>query len=263
MAERGELPLVPNYHSRVRDLMHAHNNRPNSALPRIVDTTTGEQRHMSPNEYAASLPDQAVQLLAPQMMPRFVCKGVRAKVTRNGVRVNRLTYGRFEPDLHALREVTVYVADACPEAAYIAELGRFVSATEKVAPGDYSQMDRKRAVEASIRTKRAEAAIQLLEKGLLPQREIYVLPDPVPNRATTTVVPEALIEVSQGMARGIAEQRAAEAELRDRTSFGSDYRQRKASSQPSGRRTGLKAATTRLAKSNVYAGSSTEDAPCN
>ncbi len=138
------------------------NERPHSALPLVlVNPATNERRHMSPNEYAQHLlsdPEEQARLkvMQPDLLPLFTEKGSKVRVTRNGITLNRCSYGRFDEDLQRLvgKTVTVFAVPEYVEVAYVVELARLVDRYERRCYGETSDdIARKRHIE---RVKRSQ-----------------------------------------------------------------------------------------------------------
>lgn len=190
--------------------MDAHNNRPHSALPLIVDPETGKNRHMTPNEQAAALQDTPIRLMDERLLPRFVSKGEVVPVTRNGIRLNNRDYGRFDEQLQQHKAVTVFASRDFPAVAYVNELGRCLTSYEKAAPGDWSQFERKRAAEKRFRNQAEALHARLIESGRPGVMDMLMAAgNPTPDRAIAeTVCPPEMLEQAQGLRRGIDAERS-------------------------------------------------------
>lgn len=191
-----------------------YNNRPHGAHPEILDPETSTEetlryRHMTPNEYAASLNLEQVRVLDQALLQAFIQKGLLLPVTKNGFTINNFSYGRFDPDLHAYagKKVMVYACAECPQLAYVHELGRCVEAwsnRDARAPGDaYSQ---KRGIEKAKRNRYEQLIAEVLESGsnaVLDHMQLLNNPTAAAAQVETVTNPEIADRLDQQRA-GIA-----------------------------------------------------------
>jgi hypothetical protein len=174
--------------------MIAHNSRPHGSLPEIL-CPDGTRRHMTPDELAEELRGESpepMRVMDERMLPMFYAREEVAPVTRNGVRINNLTYGRFDESLREFERVTVYASVDVPDVAYVRELGRCIRRYDPAAPGDTSQIESKRRVERHLRNKRDEAIQRALAgdgKALI--EAVFVLPGKVAAENQTVTVANA------------------------------------------------------------------------
>jgi hypothetical protein len=224
---RGETPVLPTaaeWHAIERQYMERSNNAPHSALPEIV-LEDGSVRHMSPNERARSMQAEEVRVMPAEYLPLFYAKGERVPVTRNGIRLAKRTFGRFDEELLTLEHVTAYCSQEWPGAAYVAELGRMVEEYVEAAPGDYSQLEEKRRIERSARNLHEEAVLavqSILKEGAVLVDVTQVTEDPTPQRRRVAVsIPELDRRVG-ALKSALADRTARAAELASRTSFSGD-----------------------------------------
>jgi hypothetical protein len=162
----------------------------------------GEVRHQTPNECAAALGDQAIRVMPELYLQEFAELGEVCRVTRNGFTLNNSSYGRFDPELMEQEFVTVYSCPDVPDAVYVEELGRCVTAYLKAAPGDYSQLEPKRRIERIYRNKLEEAyaKAKTVEAGKPTILEaVQVFEDPAPGRRKTFVEVPALKARAEAM----------------------------------------------------------------
>jgi hypothetical protein len=215
--KRGEFVLVhgpEQWAARMKAVCEQHNTASNSGLQQIVDPDTGEVRHMTPNECAMSLKDHAVRVMDAQLLPLFATRGVDVPVTRNGIRVNNRSYGRFDEELKKYATVKAFVSDVAPDVAYIQELGRCVDGYVKAAPGTWDQFGEKRRQERHARNQHEALMAQAIASdSTLTLSAMTMLSNPVPNRPETTVAPEALMNRATAIRGGIAAHRDRQAAL--------------------------------------------------
>lgn len=216
------LPSPAQWQKIIFDALEKHNDSPHSGLPEIIDAQ-GTRRHMSPNEMEAHLGDQPVSIMPDAWLMLFMKKGVSVPVTRNGIRINDQTYGRFDSDLQALAgtKVLVHTSKDFADLAYVAELGRCV---ERYTPADYgaadSQFDQKRAIES---TKRSQHEALMAEAArLAPGTVIDVTRftrDATPARPRATAESPALTARVNRISDAVTAHREADAALNDRFSL--------------------------------------------
>jgi len=206
------LPGPHEWPARVRAAVERYNNAPHQGLPQLLDPDTGKVRHASPNEIARRMHDQAVRVMDPRLLPLFTSRGVQCPVTRNGIRINNLSYGRFDDDLQQFRSVKAYVSDTHPDIAYIYELGRCVERYRKAPYGDASQIETKRAAERAKRNKWEAAVAQVLAQGrsTLPG-SVSVTQNPVPDRPAQIVAPDIMLDRANAYTSGLDRYREAQA----------------------------------------------------
>lgn len=180
----------------------AHNNRPTSALPLIMDDQ-GAQRHMSPNECAQWRVMEPLKVLPETALPLFFVRGEVVKVTRNGVRLNEYTYGRFDPDLQKLqgKSVLVFAMREYPHLAYIQELGRCVEVDAKALPdGIGGEFERKMHCDKAKRSKYQQMVDSALASGVpLIASMTWVCRNATPARAVAQADAQTLSARAAGM----------------------------------------------------------------
>ncbi|MFH1569650.1 MAG: hypothetical protein ABIL09_16760 [Gemmatimonadota bacterium] len=196
----------------VRDTVEAYNDRPHQGLPQMLDPESGKIRHLSPNEMARQLRAQSVTLMDERLLPLFTARGLEVDVSRNGVLINKLSYGRHDPDLQQHRRVRVFVSDTHPDAAYVYELGRCIERYRKVEYGDTSEIERKRANERAKRSQWEAAVAELLKQpnATLPG-SVSATRNPVPERPAVTIAPDPLLARASAYRDGLACFRADQA----------------------------------------------------
>jgi len=209
--KRGEIvawPDVNRYHELERQFMEAHNNTPHQGLPKTVDPETGELRHMTPNERAQQFQDVPVRVLAPECVAVFGFIGERVPVTRNGIRINNQTYGRFDADLRRFKEVTVTADPKDTRFVLIHELGRMVERYYKRRPGVADDQFAKRArIEKRLKNQYQQTVDRMLgmlgEGEILPIDRIHIAANPTPQRPTELVQPDELRQMANNMRRAL------------------------------------------------------------
>jgi len=216
------LPGPAEWPGIIRAALEKHNAEPHSGLPEIL-TPEGKRRRLTPDEMEDELKAESVRVMDERLMPLFHAKGTTVPVTRNGIRINNYSYGRFDEELRTHERVTVYASADHPEVAYVHELGRCVELYRKAAPGDTDQFERKRGIEKRIRNKR-DAAIQraLTRDGATMIEAVYLLGQPHPDRQVETVSNNDLLTRAQSLTRGVKAHRAARDKHAALTDFDAD-----------------------------------------
>jgi hypothetical protein len=188
-AKRGETLRVitsAQWHALEREMCEKFNTTPHSGLPLVVDPETGKPRHMTPNEAAREKRAEAIRVMHEELLPLFYMKGLRVPVTQNGIRVGNVTYGRFDDDLRALAEATVYVSETTPDLAFVSELGRLVERYEPANYGDASaQFQGQRHTEKRFRNQYDAAMAQVMatmQNGISLVSVVNVPSNPCPER---------------------------------------------------------------------------------
>jgi len=207
------------------------NDRPHSALPLILtDAATAHRRHMTPNEYAQHLlsdpkEQDSLRVLPADVLPLFCSQGSEIRATRNGVRLNHCSYGRFDPDLQRLagKTVTVYAVPEFPEVAYVVELNRLV---DRYVPRRYGEtsddIERKRSVERAKRSK-YEQLIAAARSSVNPVTvESVMIAAPVPEIPAVFFSTPALRQRAGAFAARKEEHRESVAAARARCDFDAD-----------------------------------------
>jgi hypothetical protein len=210
------LPGPTQWPGIIRAAMVAHNQRAHGGLPEML-CPDGTRRHMTPDEISDELrrtsPDP-IRVMDERMLPMFYAHEETAPVTRNGVRIHNLTYGRFDEALREFERVTVYASADVPDVAYVRELGRCIRRYDPAAPGDTSQIQDKRRVERHLRNKRDEAIQRALAgdgKSLI--EAVFVLPGQAAAETPTVSVANAdAVQIADRMQAA----RAAEHQRDDR-----------------------------------------------
>jgi hypothetical protein len=189
--------------------MDLHNNRPHGALPLIVDPQTGERRNMSPNEQARALGDTPVRVMDERLLPRFIARAEIVPVTRNGIRLNNNTYGRFDEDLQRHKQVTVFASKDFPAVAYVNELGRCLRAYEKAAPGEWDQFEKKRHLEKRFRNQAQALQARFVESGKPGVFDVLMAAgNPTPERLVAGYVcPPEMLAQAEGLRAGVEDYR--------------------------------------------------------
>jgi hypothetical protein len=220
-AKAGEFLILPTpaqWRARIFGAMRDHNQTPHGGLPEIVDPASGQIRHMTPDEAAVHKRRDQVRVLDQTLLPLFYQRGLLVPVTRNGILLNDVRYGAFDPDLQARAgtKVTAYALRELPGTAYVVELGRCVEATQSLAAGadTADAIERKRAIERTARNE-YEALIARVAGGQTPAivQQTRVFSDPVPDRALTICRPDLLATRASALRAGAERMRA------DRTEF--------------------------------------------
>jgi hypothetical protein len=200
-----ELPSPAQWQGMVHDALEGHNKRPHGALPIIV-LEDGSTRHQTPNERGAAM-RETVRVMPEKLLSLFFSRGISVPVTKNGVRINKVTYGRFDEELAALQGqmVTVFAQEDLPGAIYVEDLGRCVDAYEAPAPGSEGELiERKRSLER-VRRNQFEQLVERVKAGLVDANSTIeaarVTSDPFPERPKIVVdSPKLDIRVNRLMA---------------------------------------------------------------
>ena len=176
-----------------------HNSTPHSSMPEIlVDPVTMEKRHMTPDEYAAHKVGDPVKVLDERLLPMFFRRGLIVPVTRNGITVSGMTYGRFDPDLQkrAGESVTIFTLREAPDLIYVEDLARCIEVDQKISVGDNGEVfERKRGISKARRSQYEQMVKASIETGGSAIRDAtWVGMDPVrARRSRTTVAPANLL----------------------------------------------------------------------
>jgi len=193
--------------------LEEHNARPHGSLPEIA-LEDGTVRRTSPNERARSLAEP-VKVMPESYLPLFFSRGVACAVTRNGVRFNSATYGRFDEVLAAMqgRTVTVFGMPDLPGAVYIEQLGRCVERDIAVAPGsEGALMAAKRSIEKAQRSQFEQLIARVREQGSAAQVEaVRLTSDPWPERPRVEISAPAAADRAARLAAAAAQIRGARA----------------------------------------------------
>lgn len=213
--DRNEVLVEPGpdeWAARTKAFMETINNTPTSGLQRIVDPATGETRHMTPNECAVQLKDQAIRLMDEKFLPMFCTDCEEVTVTKNGVKINNRSYGRGDIELQRHDKVKVFVSEMWPDFAYIEQLGRCVDAYIKEEPGVWQQFGEKMRQDALMRGDFST----VMEKSIsldpsLRMSAMCVLSNPTPARVKHVVTPESIAKSLAGIKAAVAEARARRA----------------------------------------------------
>jgi hypothetical protein len=223
--EAGETPIAPSpedMQARIFAAFERHNvGRPHGSLPELFEKNevTGQlrKRHMTPNEYAKSLSDQAIRVLDERLLPLFLRKAVEVPVGKNGFRLNTWSYGRFDEDLQKYegKTVTVYALKEMPDYAYVEELGRTVARFERPAYGAEGDLiDKKRAIESAKRNQyEALIARAMQADGPVTVDTVKFTSNPAPDRAASVCAPDALLQRAMAVRAGVALQVSKNDEL--------------------------------------------------
>ena len=191
------------------------NNTPHSGLPQIlVNAGTNERRHMTPNEYAAHLVNSEsgkpqITVLSAALLPLFFQKGFEILVGRNGVIVNRHSYGRFDDGLQALagKPVRVFALKEYPDVVYVEQLGRCVERYERAGYGGAPQIEAKRAIERAKRNKYEDLMVRAAATGqTLTAEAVMFTADTVPADARSEFAPAALLQRANALAANESDQ---------------------------------------------------------
>lgn len=272
LAEEGEFLILPGpaqWQAQIHAALDEHNNRTHSAHPRIVDPETGEPRHMTPNEKARSMKNDPVRVMDETLLPLFFDNGVQLKVTKNGVRFNGESYGRWDEGMAELAGtmVTVYGMPELPDAVYVPELGR---AIEKDVATQYQDLgtahiERKRSGEKKMRNEyqrmisSALAAADGAQHILIESTRLCA--NPTPTRRVEPACPDALRDRATAMT-------VASGRLREQRKANEERFTFKTGPVRNERGTGLLAQSVRLAAQAktaipVHASAPLEDDPFN
>jgi hypothetical protein len=190
------LPTAAEWQTFAGERLELNNNTPHSGLPMVADGVTGEARNMTPNEYAQHLSQADIRVMDESLLPLFFSKGVMIDVTKNGIRLNNETYGRFDQDLADLvgTKVTAYAVDEFPDAAFVVELGRFVQRYEKADfnenNGQYEQKIHRNKIKKSQYAQMIETALR--SSGSEIAQLIRFTANPTPERHFSVVCPNAM-----------------------------------------------------------------------
>lgn len=204
--ERTLLPQAHQWRAFIASAFETHNTMPHEGLPKIFDEKTGGYRHASPNERAAQLKDESVNILSPELIPAFSFSGRIVPVTKNGIQIGRDArtgrprwYGRFDQDLQALagRKVLAYAHDDMPEFAYVVELRRTIARYELEAPTGSEQFEHKRRTEKRLRNQFEELTAKTMAmEGQFVLEMTRSTENPTPDRHQVIVGnPEILASV--------------------------------------------------------------------
>ncbi len=162
------LPTMTQAVQAIHDGMRANLMRPHTGLPETFDAQTGKRRHLCPAEAAAIRSEETVRIMPESYLPLFLAKGEAITVTKNGIRLNGGTYGRFDQDLQTLRgtTVTVYHEPIAPVVVYIQELGKTVDLYIPPRAGSEGDLiHQKRTIEATARNRFEARVEQAREQG--------------------------------------------------------------------------------------------------
>jgi hypothetical protein len=224
MAREGKpliLPTPAEWQARIFAALETHNDAPHSGLPEIIDST-GERRHMSPNEMEAHLGDQPMKIMPEQFLMMFLKRGVSVPVTRNGVLVNGESYGRFDEDLQKLAgtKVLVHAIKDFPDLAYVAELGRCITRYQAAEFGATDeQFEQKRSCE---KTRRSEYETLMAQAAVLAPGTVIDVTrftrDATPTRPVIPAESPALTERANRISDAVIAHKAADAALNERFS---------------------------------------------
>ena len=202
------LPTAGEWQAMVFAGLEKANHTPHGGLPELVDVgrvsdsaqTSIENlvRHMTPAEKAAQLKSETVRVMDERLLPLFFERGLLIPVTRNGIRVQNGSYGRFDEELQKLAgtSVMVFAQALIPDVVYIKEIGRCVDLYSKPAYGaGEDDIQKKRGIERGKRNQ-FEA---LLARAMAAGRQINAdavkfTSNPVPDRVREMIAPAALLE---------------------------------------------------------------------
>lgn len=247
------LPTPAQWQARIYQALEAHNNKPHSGLPQIIDAQ-GKRRHLTPNERAASMADP-VRVMDSILLPLFSQKGILVPVTKNGIRFNNLSYGRFEPDVQALagQKVLAYGLKEAPDLIYVTELGRCVERFQAPAYGQEGDLiERKRAIERAKRNQHEALIARAMElPGTVTLDTVKFMRSPTPERPTCSVAPDPLVRRAEAIRAGLDSHRLRRA----RFDAGFDFDAERADAQPPHAPTHANRAAARRRSSSVLAGS--------
>ena len=201
------LPTPAEWQALIAQKIEQRNNTPHSALPEIIDPSNGERRHMTPNERAKSMRDTSIRVMDERLLPLFFQKGVLVDVTRNGFRLNNVSYGRFEENLQALAgtKVTAYAMKDLPDVAYVVELGRCVERFEAVNwnDEDHGLIEKKRGIEKRFRNQYEKLIADAKSSASAGIAEVIrFTQNPTPERRFELVCPEGLHARANGITVG-------------------------------------------------------------
>lgn len=219
------LPDPGEWQRKVFQCFEKANNMPHSGLPETIDINTGEKRHMSPNEYAMYLGEEQVQVMDQRYLPLFFEKCITVDVTKNGIKVNKESYGRFDDELKKFETVKVYALKDIPDICYVEELGR---CCERYIKSDFSTSEQyasKKSAEKKYRNEfeRLQDSYNTSSAAIIEMSR--VMTDPVPQRPSITVrVPEFDNRIAS-MDRGIAQHKEQKEQLDRRFDFAGDQPQ--------------------------------------
>lgn len=227
-AKKGEFVIYPQpnqWHAISKQTCEIHNNKPHTGLPLIVDPETGEPRHMTPNEKAIHMKDEEITIMPANYLPMFYARGERVPVTKNGIRIQNLTFGRYDDDLREYQHVTAYVDPNQPNLAYVHELGRCIELYEKEQPGMDSQFEQKRHTEKKFKNKFQAAvarAIEIQANGTIMVDAVQVTANPFPDRGFRMLEVAELEERSTAMRGAVDEHRQRRKASRENLEFDAD-----------------------------------------
>jgi len=168
---------------------------------------------MSPNEYAIQMKDTAVRILDESLYQFFTQKTHQVPVTRNGVRINNVYYGRFDSELQAYQEVKIAVSSDFPDICYCEELGRCLERYQKETICGDEQLTRKKHIEKTHKNQLDAAMQKAIDDGLNFMREVVQTTDnPYPDRAMQIIAPQMLVERGRRIDGAVQAHRKKEAE---------------------------------------------------
>jgi hypothetical protein len=218
-----ELPTPEQYPKIITAFLDYHNNLAHTGLPKVLDPQTEQPRHMTPNERAMQMVATPVTVMDGRMLPLFSAKGHDVPVSKNGIQINSVCYGRFDEDLKQFQRVTANVSTAYPFVAYIKELGRHIDLYEKDAPVGGTQYSLKAHYEKHARNKHEALMAEAAERddGRMLPGTIMLTHNPTPARPQIEVTNDNILARAQGIVRGRQAHEAQQAELSDRTRFDS------------------------------------------
>lgn len=200
------LPTVSEWQAAIFQALESHNNEPHTGLRKIIDPVDGTPRHMTPNETAQLMKDQDIRLMDERLLPAFFQKGVECDVTKNGFRINDVSYGRLDQDLAALAgtKVTAYALKEMPDAAYVVELGRCVARFDKPDAGEEGDLlHQKRAIEQRKRNQYEQLIAEAQKSaGTEIADALRFTSNPTPSRRFDLLCPKPLLDRAAAIQRG-------------------------------------------------------------
>jgi len=221
--------LTPhNWMKIIEESMKLYANTPHSSLPKMIfPSGEGDKftpRHLTPTEYAAQIaPAGEVRIMPETYIPLFSKTAEKIEVNRNGVRINNVSYGRWDEDMQGLigRKVTVHTMPN-PDKVYVEELGRTVLASTPVLSGeeDEEQIIAQRSAEKKPRNQFEALQSAVRTAGFNATIDkTSIMAGLVPGIKLTTVHSPALDAQMAGVARARKMDEEQKAELNDRLSF--------------------------------------------
>lgn len=175
-----------------------------------MDPVTRElkKRHMTPNEYAKSIKgEDAIRVMDERCFPMFGRKCSMVTVTKNGIRLNGFSYGRFNPALQEYqgKQVAAWGIKEYPDYCFVEELGGMVERWDNVSFGEEGDLiDQKRSIEKRKRNQFQQLMDNAMNAdGPVTVDTVKFTSNPTPDRAVTVCAPDALLQRALTLRAGV------------------------------------------------------------